>query len=55
MSTISKCKFPVVINVKKEYYSVMEAANKVGQKPFALFLSRQLLEQYATLEKPETD
>lgn len=47
---------PVIINVKnkEEYYSVIEAADKGDQKPFALFLSRQLLEQYATLEKPES-
>jgi Fic family protein len=53
---VSKKFPPVIINVKnkEEYYSVIEAADRGNQKPFALFLSKQLLEQYAILEKPET-
>lgn len=45
---------PVVINVqnKEEYYYAIESADKRNQKPFAAFLAKQLLEQYATLEKP---
>ncbi|MFH1222195.1 MAG: Fic family protein [Candidatus Micrarchaeota archaeon] len=46
---------PVIISVqnKEEYYQVIEAADAGDQKPFAVFISKQLLEQYATLEKPE--
>ncbi len=44
---------PVVVNVqnKEQYYYVIESADKGDQKPFADFLAKQLLEQYATLEK----
>ena len=46
---------PVVINVqnKEQYYYVIESADRGDQKPFAVFLAKQLLEQYATLEKME--
>lgn len=46
---------PIVINVqnKEQYYYAIEAADKGDQKPFAIFLAKQLLEQYARLEKPE--
>jgi Fic family protein len=46
---------PVVINIqnKEQYYYVIESADKGDQKPFAVFLAKQLLEQYATLEKPK--
>ncbi len=44
---------PVIISVqnKENYYEVIEEADKGDQKPFAVFLASQLLEQYATLEK----
>ncbi len=49
-----KKKFPpVVISVlnKERYYYAIESADKGDEKPFAVFLATQLLEQYATLEK----
>lgn len=46
---------PVIIDVrnKEEYYRMIEAADKGDQKPFAVFLARQLLEQYSVLAKEE--
>lgn len=52
---LMKKKFPpVIINVqnKEEYYNVIEEADKGKQKPFAIFLAKQLLEQYT---KPEEE
>jgi Fic family protein len=48
---------PVIIDVrnKEEYYRVIEAADKGDQKPFCVFFAKQMLEQYAVLEKPETE
>ncbi len=45
---------PVVIGVqnKEQYYYAIESADKGDQKPFAVFLAGQLLEQYAVIEKP---
>jgi Fic family protein len=45
---------PVIIGVqnKEDYYSVIEAADKGDQMPSTVFLAKQLLEQYAKLEKP---
>lgn len=51
---LMKKKFPpIIISVqnKEEYYSVIEAADKGDQKPFAAFLAKQLLEQYVIKEK----
>ncbi|MFH1520835.1 MAG: Fic family protein [Candidatus Micrarchaeota archaeon] len=51
---LMKKKFPpVIINVqnKEEYYNVIETADTGNQKPFAAFLAKQLLEQYAKLEE----
>jgi len=48
-------RFPsVIIDVrnKEEYYRVIEAADAGDQRPFCLFLAKQMLEQYAVLEKP---
>jgi len=44
---------PIVVNVqnKEEYYRNIELADKGNQKPFSIFVAKQLLEQYATLEK----
>jgi hypothetical protein len=46
---------PVIIDVrnKEEYYRVIEAADAGDQKPFCVFLAKQMLEQYTVLEKPE--
>lgn len=46
---------PVVISVqnKEQYYSAIEEADKGNPKIFAEFLAKQLLEQYAFLEKNE--
>ncbi len=42
---------PVVVSVqsKEQYYNAIESADKGDQKPFAVFLANQLLEQYAIL------
>lgn len=44
---------PIIINVqnKEEYYNVIEAADRGDQKPFAAFLTKQLLEQYVVKEE----
>ncbi|MFA6530907.1 MAG: Fic family protein [Candidatus Micrarchaeia archaeon] len=44
---------PVIISVqnKEQYYYAIEAADKKDERPFAVFLANQLLEQYSTLEK----
>ncbi len=46
---------PIVIGIqnKEQYYYAIEAADNGNQKSFAVFLAKQLLEQYATLEKQE--
>jgi len=46
---------PVIISVqnKEQYYYVIEFADKGDQKPFAVFLANQLLEQYAEIKKEE--
>jgi Fic family protein len=46
---------PVVISVqnKERYYYAIESADKGDQKPFAVFLAKQLLEQYSELKKEE--
>jgi Fic family protein len=45
---------PAIIETrnKEQYYNAIEEADKGNQKPFASFLSQQLLEQY-TILKPE--
>lgn len=44
---------PIIIDVrnKEEYYMMIEKADKGDHKPFAVFLAKQLLEQYAVLAK----
>ncbi len=44
---------PLIIDVrnKEEYYQMIELADKGEHKPFAVFLAKQMLEQYAVLEK----
>ncbi len=46
---------PAIIEArnKEQYYGAIEAADKGDQKPFASFLSQQLLQQY-TLLKPDS-
>ncbi len=46
---------PVVISVqnKEQYYYVIESADTGDQKPFAAFLAKQLLEQYAEMKKED--
>jgi Fic family protein len=48
---------PIIIDVrnKEEYYHVIEAADAGDQKPFCMFLAKQMLEQYAILEKAEKE
>jgi len=44
-------KFPQVIieaSNKEQYYNAIETADKGDQKPFAVFLTKQLLSQYTT-------
>ncbi|MEK6843006.1 MAG: Fic family protein [Candidatus Micrarchaeota archaeon] len=43
---------PAIIEnaIKEEYYRMIETADKGVEKPFAEFLARQLLEQYAVLD-----
>lgn len=45
---------PVIIGVrnKEEYYRVIESADAGGQKPFCIFLAKQMLEQYTVSELP---
>jgi len=44
---------PVIISVrnKEEYYDAIEAFDSGDPKPFAVFLAKQLLEQYSVLEE----
>ncbi|MBI5158610.1 Fic family protein [Candidatus Micrarchaeota archaeon] len=56
--TLIRKKFPpVVISVqnKEQYYYAIEAADRGDQKPFAVFLAKQLLAQYFELEKKSRD
>ncbi|MBU1682136.1 Fic family protein [Candidatus Micrarchaeota archaeon] len=51
---LMKKKFtPVIISVqnKEEYYNVIEASDNGEEKPFAIFLANQLLEQYTNFDK----